>query len=370
MNQTTPSSRARIETRDFSDLAGWRHDDHREALRALSRGAAVVSDHPPKSRSIDATALATTLGRAAALPEDMSAAEARSFLEAEFTPFEVIPDGGIGFFTGYYEPIVAGSRTRSDLFAVPLYAPPDDLIEFDPDRPPPGIDASQRFARQTEAGLVVYYDRSEIEAGAIADRGLEIVYVADPVDAFFIHIQGSARIALVEGGELRVTYAAKTGHPYTAIGRVLIEMGELDRGSATMADIRAWLAANPDRAAAVMTMNRSFIFFREASVPDPDLGPVAAAKVPLTAGRSLAVDRLLHTFHVPVWIESVLPDGNAVNRLMIAQDTGSAIVGPARGDIFTGSGDQAGAIAGALASPGRFVLLAPRHGPPPGEPWS
>jgi membrane-bound lytic murein transglycosylase A len=207
---------------------------------------------------------------------------------------------------------------------------------------------------------VPYHDRAEIEAGALSGRGLELVYLADPVDAFFIHIQGAARIELAEGGTIRVTYAAKSGHPYTPIGRVLIEMGEIEKGKATMPAIRAWLAGNPERAGAIMARNRSFIFFREAAVEDPRLGPVAAAKVPLTPGRSLAVDRLLHSFHAPVFVDTRLPNGQDFRRLLVAQDTGSAIVGPARGDIFFGSGDDAGVLAGAMAAAGRFFLLAPR----------
>lgn len=357
----------RVQARDYSDLAGWEQDEHGAAFQAFWRSASALSDHPPKARGIiDATALAAILARAHALPIDLSPARARAFFESEFTPIEILPDTGAGFFTGYYEPIVAGSRLRTDHFSTPLFRAPDDLVEFDPVSPPPGIDAALRFARRTGEGLVPYFDRGEIEAGALAGRGLELVYLADAVDAFFIHIQGAARIKLAEGGEMRVSYAAKSGHPYTPIGRVLIETGELEAGKATMAAIRSWLAANPDGAGPVMARNRSFIFFREAPVGDPELGPIAAAKVPLTAGRSLAVDRLLHSFHAPVWIDTTAPGGEVLRRLMIAQDTGSAIIGPARGDVFFGAGDKAGAIAGAMASRGRFVLLAPRGGEPPG----
>jgi membrane-bound lytic murein transglycosylase A len=186
------------------------------------------------------------------------------------------------------------------------------------------------------------------------------VWLRDPIDAFFIHIQGAARIALPDGRLMRVTYAAKSGHPYTPVGRVLLEMGALTRENADMDGIRAWLSAHPAEAPAVMAKNRSYIYFREAPVSDPALGPIAAAKVPLAAGRSLAVDRLLHTFHAPVWIETTLPTGASFHRLMVAQDTGSAIVGPARGDIFFGSGDAAGALAGAMRATGRFVLLMPK----------
>jgi membrane-bound lytic murein transglycosylase A len=344
----------------FDQLAGWREDDHRAAFQAFHRSAAVLASHPPRPRSlgIDAVALAQCLARASTIPDDISADAARAFFEAELEPVNVA--GGSGFFTGYYEPIVAGSLTKDGRFCVPLYAPPDDLVEIDPERPPPGIEAGFRFARRTAAGFTPYADRAEIEGGALSGKGLELVYLADPVDAFFIHIQGAARIALPDGRTMRVTYAAKTGHPYTPIGRVLIEKGALTKGGATMRTIRAWLAAHPFEAPAVMAANRSFIFFREEVVEDPQLGPVAAAKVPLTPGRSLAVDRLLHSFHMPVWVEATLPDGSRLQRLMVAQDTGSAIVGPARGDIFFGSGDEAGAIAGEMRSTGRFVILGPR----------
>jgi membrane-bound lytic murein transglycosylase A len=352
----------RIEPRDFAALAGWDADDHGAAFRAFRRSAAVLPDHPPKRRGLglDAAALAAILATALTKPDDLAAAAAKAFFEAEFTPVEIMPEGGGGGFTGYYEPIVAGSRTRTERFATPLYGAPEDLVEFDPADPPAGIDPALRFARRTRDGFVPYHDRAEIEGGALSGRGLELVHLADPVDAFFIHVQGAARIELAGGGTMRVTYAAKSGHPYTPIGRVLIDMGEIEKDKATMPAIRAWLAANPDRAGAIIARNRSFIFFREATVDDPGLGPVAAAKVQLTPGRSLAVDRLLHSFHVPVFVDTRLPNGEEFRRLLIAQDTGSAIVGPARGDIFFGSGDAAGALAGAMAAAGRFILFAPR----------
>ncbi len=358
-----PAPGFRLEPRDFNAMAGWAEDDHVAALAAFRRGARVLQEHPPKTRAtgIDAAALAAAMIRAERLG-DVTGVAARAFFEAEFAACEVVADDKPGFFTGYYEPIVDGSRIRSPKFAVPIYGVPDDLVEIDPDRPPAGLEAGTRFARCLPDRLAPYPDRDTIEAGFLAGRGLEMVYLADPVDVFFIHIQGSARIRLAEGGEMRITYAAKTGHPYTPIGRVLIAAGALPAGGATMQTIRAWLADHPGEAASVMARNRSFIFFREAPVADPELGPVAAAKVPLTPGRSLAVDRLIHGFHMPVWVDTRLPDGEVFRRLMVAQDTGSAIVGPARGDIFVGSGDQAGAVAGALQAPGRFVLLVPRRG--------
>jgi membrane-bound lytic murein transglycosylase A len=347
----------------FPDLPGWAEDDHAAALAAFRRGAAVLDKHPPRRRAIgiDPEALAGAIRRAASLSADIAAGAARAFFEASFAAMEVRPREGAAFFTGYYEPIVAGSRVASPAFPVPLYAPPPDLVEIDPDNPPPGVAPGFRFARRTAEGPVPYFDRGAIEAGALRGKSLEIAWVADLVEAFFIHVQGSARLRLVEGGEMRVTYAAKTGHPYTSIGRELVAMGALPKGGATMVDIRAWFAAHPDEIPAVLARNRSFIFFREAPVENPALGPVAAARVPLTAGRSLAVDRLVHSFGTPVFVEAALPDGKPWRRLMVAQDTGSAIVGPARGDIFIGSGDAAGDIAGALQSRGRFFVLVPRE---------
>ncbi len=354
----TAAGDARLLPLSFDDLPGWRGDDLAAAFAAFRRGADVLGEHPPKARAlgIDAAALAECVRQAQA-----TATTARHFFEDSFRPFEVsVP----AHFTGYYEPEVAGSLTPTPRFTVPLYRQPDDLVEIGAGEHPAGLDASFRFARRTAQGLSEYADRGAIMAGALAGRGLELVYLADPVDAFFIQVQGAARIRLDGGRVMRVTYAAKTGHPYTPIGRVLIEMGALARGGVTMQTIRAWLAAHPDKAAAVMARNRSFVFFREAPVDNPALGPIAAAKVPLTTGRSLAVDRTLHAFHTPVWVETTLPDGRPWQRLTIAQDTGSAIVGPARGDIFFGSGEEAGEVAGAMNAGGRFVILAPRERAP------
>ena len=360
-----------MESRDFSALDGWHGEDHRAAFYAFRLSASVLPDRPPKARGlgVDVARLTAILASARRFPTDLSAQQARAFFEAEFTPFEILPNTGTGFFTGYYEPVVAGSRIKTKIFATPLYRAPDDLVEFDPAVAPANIDPALRFARKDKDIFTPYFDRAEIEAGVLDGRGLELVFLADPVDAFFIHIQGAARINLSDGDTMRVTYAAKSGHPYTPIGAVLIEMGELEKGKATMATIRAWLAANPDKAGPIMARNHSFIFFREAPVDDPRLGPIAAAKVPLTAERSLAVDRLVHSFHTPIWVETTLPDGEAFHRLMIAQDTGSAIVGPARGDIFFGSGELAGARAGAMAGQGRFIVLVPRTTPRPGGSW-
>lgn len=189
-----------------------------------------------------------------------------------------------------------------------------------------------------------------------------MAWLSSKVDAFFIHVQGAARLRMTDGSIRRITYAAKTGHPFTAIGKELVDLGEIPLAQVTMQSIRAWLAASPDRVDDILFRNRSYIFFREAPVDGTILGPIAAAKVPLTPGRSIAVDRLLHTFGTPFYIHapSLTAFGDRpFRRLLIAQDTGSAIVGPARGDLFAGSGDAAGEIAGVVRAPATFYALLP-----------
>lgn len=219
-----------------------------------------------------------------------------------------------------------------------------------------GWDTCIAFGRQTAGGTVPFFDRGEIERGALDGRGLEIAWLADKVDLFFVHVQGAARLAMADGTERRVTYAAKSGHAFIGPGRILANLGEIPLKDVTMQSIRAWFSVNPDRIDEILWQDRSFIFFRDAPVDDPALGPIAAAKVPLTAGRSLAVDRRLHTFATPIFVEVPQMD---FARLMVAQDTGSAIVGPARGDIFCGSGDAAGESAGIIKHPASFTMLVP-----------
>jgi membrane-bound lytic murein transglycosylase A len=291
-------------------------------------------------------------------------AAARAFFERHFVPARVSPEGsGAGLVTGFYEPVAKASPVRTDEFAVPLLARPADLIDIDDANRPAGMDPYLAFGRAGGEGPAEYFDRQAIEQGALAGRGLEIAWLGDRVDAFFIHIQGAARLAMTDGSMRRVTYAAKSGQRFTGIGRVLAELGELPLERVTMQSIRAWLADHPERLDEILWRNRSYIFFREADVDDPALGPVAAAKVPLTPGRSVAVDRLLHTFGTPFHIDApslTAFGGGGFRRLMIAQDTGSAIVGPARGDLFAGSGEAAGAVAGVVRNAADFYALLPR----------
>lgn len=348
----------------FDALPGWAADDHLAAFFAFRRSAVRAETKPYRSGTLGAPAEAFSSAFAEARRvEKPNAGWARAFFERHFRPFAVRPaGGGSGFVTGFYEPEAKASRTRSAEYRYPIYRRPDDLIAIGDGNPRGGMDPSFRFGRLAGGEIVEYFDRREIESGALAGRGLEIAWLADRIDLFFIHIQGAARLLMPDGEIVRVTYAAKSGHPFTGIGGVLADMGEIPPEKVTMQTIRAWLAAHPSRTNEILWRNRSFIFFEECAVGEEESGPVAAAKVPLTAGRSIAVDRLLHTFATPFFVDAptlrVFGDGG-FRRLMIAQDTGSAIVGPARGDLFTGSGAGAGEIAGVIRHPADFYMLTP-----------
>ncbi len=289
---------------------------------------------------------------------------ARRFFETHFAPCKIDPEnGGSGFVTGFYEPEVEASPVRTAHFQYPLLSRPSDLIDIDDSNRPDGFDPYLAFGRQTSAGIIEFFDRASIEQGALRGRGLEIAWLNDPVDVFFIHVQGAARLNMTDGSLKRVTYSAKSGYRFSGPGRILADLGEIPLAEVTMQSIRRWFREHPGRVSEILWQNRSFIFFREAPVEDPTLGPVAAAKVPLTPGRSIAVDRLLHTFGTPFFIDAPSLnafDGEPFRRLMIAQDTGSAITGPARGDLFTGSGDDAGEIAGVIRHPADFHALVPK----------
>lgn len=362
---------ARLLPVDYVDLPGWASDDHASAFAAFCRSAERLLNHLPTEKPLgpapgDLVRVARiALGEAAAT----TPSTARAFFETHFRPHRIEPFEGTGFVTGYFEPEVDGAPDRSAAFPVPIYGRPDDLTEIGPDHRLPGLDPALTWAgRSPDGRLFEYPDRNAIMAGALDGKAPVLAYVANWVEAFFIHVQGSARIRLPDGEVRRITFAAKSGHPYFAIAKVLVERRMMQPAEATADVLKRWLLDNPDEAMAVMARNRSFIFFREAPVPDPALGPVAAAGVALTPGRSLAVDRNLMTFHAPVFVESGLegvegigPDGFA--RLMVAQDTGSAILGPSRGDIFFGSGEEAWTRAARVRHPARFTLLLPRSEP-------
>ncbi|MCG5485303.1 murein transglycosylase A [Sinorhizobium alkalisoli] len=350
----------------FSDLPGWQEDDPAlviAALRRCHRHVTMVKPYRTGSLGITVGDLLPAFEAAGAHRFD--AGRARAFFEEHFAPFRIRPDGRqTGYVTAFYEPELEVRAAADDDFRFPFYRRPPELVDIDENNRPEGMDPYFAFGRQCDGSIEEYPDRREIEEGFLAGRGLEIAFARSKVDVFFAHVQGAARLIYPDGTRRRITYAAKTGHRFSAIGKLLVERGEIDAATVSMASIRGWLAAHRGRVDEVVWHNRSFIFFREAPVEDEELGPVAAAKVPLEPGRSLAVDRLIHTFGVPFYVASEslthLDAGRPFGRLMLALDTGSAIIGPARGDIFTGSGEAAGDLAGSVRNDADFFIFIPR----------
>jgi Membrane-bound lytic murein transglycosylase len=351
----------------FRDLPGWEADDPGVLFAGMRR----CFDHVTSVKTYRTGSLGLTTedilpAYQAACRQDASGpAAARVFFERHFQPFLIRKhDGGPGFVTAFYEPEVEVSPKPSDVWAYPFYRRPDDLVDLDDENRPADLDSSYTFGRLRDGKIAAYPDRRAIDGGYLQGRGLEIAWARSKVDVFFVHVQGAARLRFPDGSMRRITYAAKAGHPFSAIGKLLIDRGEIDRATVSMQTIRAWLERNPAKMDEVLWHNRSYIFFREAEVEDPALGPVAAAKVPLLPGRSLAVDRLIHTFGFPFFIHAPtlthLDGGRPFSRTLLALDTGSAIVGPARGDIFAGSGDAAGELAGTVRNDADFYILVPR----------
>ena len=358
-----PADRLALTPASFARLAGWADDAHAAAIAPLRRSCArlaraaderAVGPQAVGGRVKDWRAPCTAAER---LAEGDDAA-ARAFFERHFVPFRASGGGkSQGLFTGYYEAELHGARNPSKRYNVPIYGLPQDLVTVDLGEFRVDLKGRRIAGRVVGGRLRPYHDRARIDAGELKGRTLTIVWVDDPIDAFFLHIQGSGRVILVGGGVMRVGYAGRNGRPYFSIGRELIRRGELSAEGATMQSIRAWLKAHPDEAGAVMAKNTSYIFFRELD----GQGPVGAAGVPLTPGRSLAVDRKFIPLGVPVWLDAADParPDERLRRLLIAQDTGAAIKGPVRGDVFWGFGAQAAERAGRMRSLGEYYLLLP-----------
>jgi membrane-bound lytic murein transglycosylase A len=358
---------------DWRGLEGWSDDNHAAAFVAfLESCRARTADRRRKRQPI--SPFAATIGRAlkpicaralAAAP--LGEAAARKFFERNFTPLRINRLGERqGFLTGYYEPVLEGSRVRTDEFTAPVYRQPPDLVlagAHNPgeDFPSKGVKIGRRVGNE---GIAPYYDRAEIEDGALTGDHLEICWLRSETDVLFAQIQGSARVKLRDGTLLRLHYASYNGWPYTPVGRVLIDRNIIPKDEMSMQRIRDWMEANPDAAKDVRRQNKSYVFFRIADLAAKD-EPIGDAGVPLTPGRSIAVDRSLHAYGTPFFISADLPSADdkgatRFRRLVIAQDTGSAIVGPARADIYFGSGEAAARIAGRVRNPGDFVILLPR----------
>lgn len=351
----------------FSDLPGWVENDHLASLKAFVRSARAIelaaSSASGKTRVASNALVAAAQSAAERVAAISTTDTARDFFEATFTPHRVVHQGAEGLLTGYYEPVLAGSRTSSAEFRFPVYRRPPDLVNLVGEAERGALADGLTHARKTELGTEPYATRAEIEGGALDGQDLELLWLADPVDTFFMHIQGSGRIRFPDGATIRITYDGKNGHPYTSIGRYLIDAGLFDANDMSLDALKVWLAADPERGRRVMQENRSFIFFRE--LENEDDGPLGALEIPLSSGRSLAVDTAYHAIGTPIYISAPTLEpwaaGESFARLMIAQDVGSAIRGPERGDIYFGSGDEAGRLAGTTKHAGRFFVLLPRE---------
>jgi membrane-bound lytic murein transglycosylase A len=365
----------------FADLPGWAEDNQLEALAAFSNSCAgpplAIRENWDDHRLAEESRGVETGGfeprpelRAAceALERDppRSDSQARGFFETRFRPHEVIPPDGQRKVTGYFEPLLPGSRQRTERFRFPLHAKPDGLVVITDANRPAGFPPALQAALQMPSGLIVPPDRRTIEDGGHDLALVPLVWLDDPVELYFVHIQGSARIALDDGSTMRLGYAGKNGHPYASIGREVVRRGLMPLEEVTAESLKDWLRANPTVAADIFPVNPSYIFFREIAGLTEESGPIGAEGVPLTAGRTLAVDPRFHRYGMPVFVAAELPvlprgDVKPFRRLMIAQDTGSAIRGPVRGDIFTGTGADAGVLAGMINHPARFFVLLPRE---------
>ncbi|CAN5551489.1 MltA domain-containing protein [soil metagenome] len=352
----------------WADIAGWSDDDHLEAFQAFRASCKPISAQ--RLPSVDSKALGGSLREPcnAAKAADISdAARARAFFENNFLPLRISRLGeSDGFVTGYYEPVIDGSRTQTDIYNVPVYRKPSNLFVRGFKQSATSLpNKGEVFRKIGRRKLVPYYDRGEIEDGKIAGRGLEICWLKSQTDLLFTQIQGSARVRLEDGSTVRINYDAHNGYPYTAVGRVLIDRGIVPREQMSMQRIRQYMDANPDAAKELRRQNRSYVFFREVQLSDKDEA-VGAQGVPLTPGRSIAVDKSLHVYGTPFFIEGELPieseqSKTPFHRLMVAQDTGSAIVGPARADLYFGAGVDAGKVAGRMRNAARFIILVPNN---------
>jgi membrane-bound lytic murein transglycosylase A len=352
---------ASLEPAGWADLEGWISDDHAEAFATFQASCRPIvrTQSADELRPVRA-ALRMVCARALSAGT-LDAETARQFFETNFRPVRIRKLGDDeGFLTGYYEPVVDGSRFPSREFTVPLYRRPPDLLAAGATHAGGPFPNHGRAYRKTpNSELVPYYDRGEIEDGALDGQHLEICWLRSATEALLIQIEGSARVRLEDGTVLRINYDAHNGYPFVPINRVLIDRKIIPREEMSMRRIREWMADNPDAAKEVRRQNRSVVFFRIVGLTD-DEEARGAQGVPLSPGRSIAVDSTVHVYGTPFFIEAAVPlSGAPYRRTMIAQDTGSAIVGPARADIYFGAGDEAGQMASRVRQAGRFTMLLP-----------
>jgi membrane-bound lytic murein transglycosylase A len=367
--EAPPTGVMRLTPVSFSDLDGWSDSDPRAALSALRRSCAVLKARPDTALLGGAGYAGTARDwRGACAAAQASAAgesDARGFFEHWFEPIAIATRDSAGLFTGYYEPEIRGSHTRHGAYQSPVYGLPNDLVTVDLGLFRKDLKGETISGHVVANKFVPFATRGEIEAQGLKSASV-LFYSNDPVAVFFLHIQGSGRVHFDDGTFARVAYAGQNGHPYTAIGRTLIARGDIDRAHMSMQSLSAWLRANPKQARAIMDSDASYIFFSEAPIGDPKLGANGAQGLPLTPGASIAVDPRLHALGTPFFLDVMAPNPDAnkparpLRRLMIAQDTGGAIRGPIRGDIFFGFGPRADSMAGRMKSAGKFYVLVPK----------
>jgi membrane-bound lytic murein transglycosylase A len=344
---------------DWNAVAFWKEDSASEAWTAFLLGCSTL---------VKRTAWQAVCRDAMAMPAP-DEATARGFFEKRFQPYQATQEDGSteGLVTGYYEPLLKGDRVHTARARFPLYAAPDDLITVDLASIYPELKNLRLRGRLAGNKLVPYPTRKEIEAPAPDDNGFSfkgqpIAWAEDPVDLFFLQVQGSGRIELPDGSHMRVGYADQNGYPYQSIGKLLVERGELKLEQASMQGIKDWGAKHPDRLQELLASNPSFVFFRE--LPNALSGPLGSLGVPLSGGRSIAVDTHFIPLGAPVFLATTQPNSSLpLNRLVMAQDTGSAIRGGVRADFFWGFGDAAGELAGRMKQRGRMWVFLPRDYP-------
>lgn len=351
----------------YGAVSGWNEDRIEAAWPALRVGCKALVARTRTHETWQQPCAA------AASVDENDAAAIRSFFERNFTPYRVTSSDGAdtGLVTGYYEPLLTGSRTPGPSFPTPLYAPPDDLLVVDLAELYPELAGKRVRGRLEGRRVVPYWPRADIDRGKAGTGGKALVYVTDPVDAFFLQIQGSGRVQLAEGGVMRVGYADQNGRPYRSVGRVLIERGELAVGEASMQRIREWGRQHPDELPELLDENPSYVFFREIPPPPPGSlearidGPIGSLGVPLLAERAIAVDPREIPLGAPVFVATTQPlSDEPLRHLTMAQDTGGAIRGPVRADFFWGFGDAAGQRAGRMRQQGQLWVLWPNGSAP------
>jgi membrane-bound lytic murein transglycosylase A len=348
---TPDAARGRLARVTWQSLNGWGTDDPIPALDAFLQGCPTLIAQPVWRHVCGASQMM----------KNRKPAEITRFFETEFEPYQVInaDESDTGTITGYYEPLLRGSRTRTNEFLHPLYAPPQDLITVDLGDVYPDLKNRRLRGRIVGNKLVPYLERGDIEADSSPLRGLELVWVDDSVESFFLQIQGSGQILLPDGSRMRIGYADQNGHPFRSLAGLLIRRGEIKAERASMQGIKEWAIRNPRKVQQFMNGNPSYVFFKE--LPNELTGPIGTLGVPLTAERSIAVDQRVIPLGVPVFLSTTFPSSRTeLNRLMVAQDTGGAINGGVRADFYWGFGDAAGNQAGKMKQQGRMWVLLPR----------